>query len=103
MRLSLTPRARAPRAPGRRPQVVAAVTTLAVLATGLAGAAAAQAATPVAAAATTTCADPWSPTPAYGGGATVSYDGQNYRAKWWTQNNVPGAEQYGPWASLGAC
>ncbi|MTG88697.1 hypothetical protein GJV82_07020 [Cellulosimicrobium sp. BIT-GX5] len=45
----------------------------------------------------------WSPTAVYTGGATVSYQGQTFRAKWWTQNNVPGAEQYGPWESLGAC
>ena len=29
--------------------------------------------------------------------------GQEYTAKWWTQNNVPGAEQYGPWQALGTC
>ncbi|MGO1180970.1 carbohydrate-binding protein, partial [Cellulosimicrobium funkei] len=51
-----------------------------------------------------TCTAPaWSATVAYTGGATVSYQGQSYRAKWWTQNNVPGAEQYGPWQALGAC
>ena len=58
-----------------------------------------------------TCGPPPGPCPAAAGspsgadpgGATVSYQGQSYRAKWWTQNNVPGAEQYGPWQALGAC
>ncbi|WP_265522909.1 glycosyl hydrolase family 18 protein [Oerskovia flava] len=49
------------------------------------------------------CLAAWSASTAYSGGATVSYDGQNYRAKWWTQNNVPGAEQWGPWEALGSC
>ena len=102
MRLSPTP-PRVPRASRRRPQVVATLTTMALLASGLAGAVAASASAPLPAALTTECADAWSPAPAYGAGATVSYDGQNYRAKWWTQNNVPGAEQYGPWEALGAC
>jgi chitinase len=24
-------------------------------------------------------------------------------AKWWTQNEVPGASQWGPWQDEGAC
>ncbi|WP_082618085.1 glycosyl hydrolase family 18 protein [Oerskovia sp. Root22] len=53
---------------------------------------------------TGTCTAPaWSASATYSGGATVSHAGQKYTAKWWTQNNVPGAEQYGPWQALGAC
>ncbi|SMC16199.1 Carbohydrate binding domain-containing protein [Andreprevotia lacus DSM 23236] len=42
-------------------------------------------------------ASAWSPTTVYTGGEVVSYNGQDWRAKWWTQNNVPGADQWGPW------
>jgi len=36
-----------------------------------------------------------------GKGEVVSYNGRQYRAKWWTQNNVPSSG--GPWLDLGAC
>ncbi|MGN7704188.1 lytic polysaccharide monooxygenase [Cellulosimicrobium sp. ES-005] len=50
------------------------------------------------------CTDPaWSSTATYTGGAKVSHDGNIYEAKWWTLNNVPGAEQWGPWKLVGAC
>ncbi|MBM5569999.1 MULTISPECIES: glycoside hydrolase family 19 protein [Deefgea] len=39
----------------------------------------------------------WNSSTAYTGGQIVTYAGQDYKAKWWTQNNVPGAEQWGPW------
>lgn len=39
----------------------------------------------------------WSSQAVYTAGQEVSYQGQTWRAKWWTQNNVPGAEQWGPW------
>ncbi|MEK8227531.1 carbohydrate-binding protein [Oerskovia sp. M15] len=53
---------------------------------------------------TETCTAPaWSASATYVGGVTVSHGGQSYKSKWWTQNNVPGAEQYGPWQALGAC
>ncbi len=54
------------------------------------------------------CAAPWSSTTAYTGGNTVSENGVNYQANWWTQGNDPatssGASGSGqPWTSLGAC
>ncbi|AZN36671.1 glycoside hydrolase family 19 protein [Iodobacter ciconiae] len=39
----------------------------------------------------------WSASNSYAAGVTTSYKGQSWRAKWWTQGNVPGAEQWGPW------
>ena len=45
----------------------------------------------------------WSATAVYTGGAKVSHDGNVYEAKWWTQNNTPGAEAWGPWKLVGAC
>ncbi|WP_156905358.1 glycosyl hydrolase family 18 protein [Chitinibacter tainanensis] len=39
----------------------------------------------------------WNSTTIYTGGEVVTYQGKDYKAKWWTQNNVPGAEQWGPW------
>jgi chitinase len=55
-----------------------------------------------------TCAAAWSSSTAYSGGATVSENGVNYQANWWTQGNDPatnsGATGTGePWTSLGAC
>lgn len=35
---------------------------------------------------------------------TVSYNGRNFQAKWWTQGNTPNAAEVdGPWRDLGAC
>ncbi|WP_169734453.1 glycoside hydrolase family 19 protein [Deefgea rivuli] len=39
----------------------------------------------------------WNSVTVYNGGEIVTYAGKNYKAKWWTQNNIPGAEQWGPW------
>jgi chitinase len=39
----------------------------------------------------------WSSSAVYTGGQRVSYNGAVYEAKWWTQNNVPGSDQWGPW------
>ncbi|WP_348945935.1 carbohydrate-binding protein [Chitinibacter sp. FCG-7] len=39
----------------------------------------------------------WSSSAVYTGGQRVSYNGAVYEAKWWTQNNAPGADQWGPW------
>nr|WP_314898925.1 glycoside hydrolase family 19 protein [uncultured Deefgea sp.] len=44
----------------------------------------------------------WNSATAYSGGQTVTYAGQDYKAKWWTQNNVPGTEQWGPWELIGS-
>ncbi|MGL6041680.1 MAG: carbohydrate-binding protein, partial [Deefgea sp.] len=43
----------------------------------------------------------WNSATAYTGGQSVTYAGQDYKAKWWTQNNVPGTEQWGPWELVG--
>ncbi len=40
---------------------------------------------------------PWDPDQFYLNGACVSYQGNNYRAKWWTQNEVPGSYIFGAW------
>lgn len=33
----------------------------------------------------------------------VSYDKHNWKAKWWTQNEVPGAPEWAPWRDEGVC
>lgn len=43
----------------------------------------------------------WNATKAYNGGEIVTYQGKTYKAKWWTQGNVPGTEQWGPWELIG--
>jgi chitinase len=59
-------------------------------------------------AATPSCATAWAAGTAYSGGATVSENGTNYTANWWTQGDDPathsGATGSGqPWTSTGAC
>jgi GH18 family chitinase/chitodextrinase len=39
----------------------------------------------------------WSESTVYTGGEVVVYNGVKYKASWWTQGNIPGAEQWGPW------
>ncbi|WP_316741634.1 chitinase [Streptomyces sp. MK7] len=51
----------------------------------------------------TECKPAWNASTAYTGGSEVSYDKHNWKAKWWTQNEVPGASQWGPWQDEGAC
>ncbi|WP_019983597.1 chitinase [Streptomyces sp. Amel2xE9] len=51
----------------------------------------------------TQCKTAWSASTAYTGGSEVSYNGHNWKAKWWTQNETPGASQWGPWEDEGAC
>ncbi|MFD3684182.1 glycoside hydrolase family 19 protein [Nocardiopsis sp. NPDC058631] len=48
-----------------------------------------------------TCAPAWSASAVYTGGGQASYDGRNYTAKWWTQNERPGAADV--WTDQGAC
>ncbi|WP_030901104.1 carbohydrate-binding protein [Streptomyces sp. NRRL F-5126] len=46
----------------------------------------------------------WSATAVYTGGDEVSYDGHNWKAKWWTQNEKPGSTgEWGVWQDEGAC
>jgi chitodextrinase len=40
----------------------------------------------------------WNSATVYTGGEVVTYAGKDYKAQWWTQGNIPGAEQWGPWA-----
>lgn len=39
----------------------------------------------------------WSSSGTYKAGETTTYKGQVWKAKWWTQGNIPGAGQWGPW------
>ena len=43
----------------------------------------------------------WSASATYTGGAVVSYQGKEYRAQWWTQNNVP--SDGGVWVEVRDC
>ncbi|WP_043635405.1 glycoside hydrolase family 19 protein [Nonomuraea candida] len=47
------------------------------------------------------CAAAWQAATAYQGGAVVSYNGHNWSAKWWSQNETPGTA--GVWADQGVC
>ncbi|MEU6484454.1 glycoside hydrolase family 19 protein [Streptomyces sp. NPDC046887] len=47
------------------------------------------------------CVAPWSASTVYTGGKTASYNGRNWQAKWWTQNERPGSSDV--WADQGAC
>jgi predicted chitinase len=62
------------------------------------------AALPATAAFAAACAAPWSASAVYVGGNSVSYNGHNYGAKWWTQGETPGTTgQWGVWRDDGAC
>ncbi|MEV6932714.1 carbohydrate-binding protein [Dactylosporangium sp. NPDC051485] len=50
-----------------------------------------------------TCPPAWSSSTAYNGGATVSYGGHKWTAKWWTQGDIPGNNSQGVWTDNGAC
>ncbi|MEE1753480.1 glycoside hydrolase family 19 protein, partial [Streptomyces sp. SP18CS02] len=47
------------------------------------------------------CASAWSSSTVYTGGKTASYNGHNWLAKWWTQNERPGAADV--WSDQGTC
>lgn len=51
------------------------------------------------------CTEPaWSSSAVYGGGNIVSFNGHAWKAKWWTQGEVPGTTgQWGVWEDLGNC
>jgi chitinase len=51
----------------------------------------------------TSCDSAWNSSAVYTQGDEVSYGGHNWKAKWWTQNETPGASQWGPWEDEGAC
>ncbi|WP_436319659.1 chitinase C-terminal domain-containing protein [Streptomyces syringium] len=52
-----------------------------------------------------TCAAPsWNSANAYNGGATVSWKGHSWKAKWWTRGEEPGTTgEWGVWQDLGSC
>ena len=50
-----------------------------------------------------TCAAAWNSTAVYTGGMSASYNGHNYQAKWWTQNENPATNGSGVWADQGSC
>lgn len=45
---------------------------------------------------------PWSPSVAYTGGGNVYYNNAIWRAKWWSQNDVPGGIA-GVWEKVESC
>ncbi|MFI8824449.1 glycoside hydrolase family 19 protein [Streptomyces sp. NPDC053431] len=47
------------------------------------------------------CVAAWNSTGVYTGGMTASYNGHNWYAKWWTQNERPGTADV--WRDEGAC
>jgi predicted chitinase len=54
------------------------------------------------ASADTACAAAWNSTSVYTSGMTVSLDGHNYEAKWWTQGEQPPGTS-GVWTDEGTC
>ncbi|MEV0521875.1 glycoside hydrolase family 19 protein [Streptomyces sp. NPDC050439] len=52
-------------------------------------------------AAAAACATPWNSSSVYTGGNTASYNGHNWTAKWWTQNETPGRSDV--WTDAGTC
>jgi chitinase/chitodextrinase len=59
--------------------------------------------TPTATASGTACFTPYVNGTVYVGGNQVSYNGHNWQAKWWTQNEYPSTGGSGVWADLGPC
>ncbi|WFE40951.1 glycosyl hydrolase family 18 protein [Micromonospora sp. WMMD998] len=57
------------------------------------------------ASASAACYPTWSSSAVYVGGGQASYQGVNYQAKWWTQNENPATHsgQWDVWANQGAC
>ena len=50
-----------------------------------------------------TCATPYVQGNVYTGGMIVSYQGHNWLAKWWTQNEYPSTGGSGVWQDNGPC
>ncbi|TXL85530.1 glycoside hydrolase family 19 protein [Streptomyces sp. IB2014 016-6] len=59
------------------------------------------ASTSAAATSAAACTTGWNASTVYWGGDTASYNGRNWTAKWWTQNERPGTVDV--WADNGAC
>ncbi|MDQ1287068.1 MAG: hypothetical protein QG622_633 [Actinomycetota bacterium] len=49
------------------------------------------------------CAPAWSASAVYTAGMSASFQGRNYGAKWWTQNESPAVNTTDVWADRGAC
>ncbi|WP_019614194.1 glycoside hydrolase family 19 protein [Psychromonas ossibalaenae] len=47
------------------------------------------------------CVNEWSGEQVYTAGDQATYQNGLWSAKWWTQNDAPGAEQWGPWEKIG--
>ncbi|MFF1926177.1 glycoside hydrolase family 19 protein [Streptomyces sp. NPDC058221] len=47
------------------------------------------------------CAAAWNSSSVYNGGGSASYNGHNWTAGWWTQNEAPGSSDV--WADQGSC
>ncbi len=45
-------------------------------------------------------AAPWDASAVYVGGELVIYEGITYKAKWWTQGDIPGTQEWGPWEAV---
>ena len=43
---------------------------------------------------------PWDASAVYVGGEYVTYNGVTYKAKWWTQGDEPGTQEWGPWEAV---
>lgn len=56
---------------------------------------------PMASANAAACAAAWNSSSVYTGGMVASYNGHNWSAKWWTQNERPGSADV--WADQGTC
>lgn len=56
---------------------------------------------PATTAAAADCAPAWNSSSVYTGGGSASYNGHNWSAKWWTQNEKPGTSDV--WADKGSC
>ncbi|WP_322984571.1 glycoside hydrolase family 19 protein [Streptomyces sp. S584] len=56
---------------------------------------------PASTASAAACAQAWNASSVYTGGGSASYEGHNWSAKWWTQNERPGTADV--WADQGSC
>ncbi|MYQ45552.1 chitinase, partial [Streptomyces sp. SID4985] len=49
------------------------------------------------------CKTAWSSSAVYVSGDEASYNGHNWKAKWWTQNEAPNGSDWGAWQDEGSC
>ena len=84
-----------------RNRIMTSISAIAV-AGALAATLPASSASAASSAAAPICASEWNAAKGYAGGLVASHNGHNWRAKWWTRNNVPGGPS-GIWTDQGAC